>query len=96
MLRVAPTPMPPTRDVPRVPGVRAHPKAARLAWGEAGSCPASGAGEGREAAEEGGGSGLIRAGMLPQQEAGAPAGLAPRQRRGGQRETANKEQNLPF
>lgn len=42
------------------------------------------------------GAGFVLAGTLPRQEAGAPEGLAPRQHRGGQSKTANKQQNLPF
>lgn len=75
---------------PSVPNIRAPPKAALLAGGR--PAPA----QPRVLGKEGGGSGFIRAGMLPQQEAGAPAGLAPCQHRGGRSETANKEQNLPF
>lgn len=64
-----------------------HPKAVLLA----GARPAP-----AQPQESGGRSRFICTRTFPQQEAGAPAGLAPRQHRGGRSETANKEQNLPF
>lgn len=87
MLQRVPHPSTTHQGCPRVPGTRAHPEAVLLGGRLAPAQP-------RVLGK--GGSGFIRAGTLPQQEAGAPAGLAPRQRQGGQSKTANKEQNLPF
>lgn len=83
-------PVPPTRDTPVCPTSGHLPR--QHCWQGGGRLLPSPGCWGRR----GGGSGFIRAGMLPQQEAGAPAGLAPCQHRGGRSETANKEQNLPF
>lgn len=83
---VAPIPVPPT-GVPQDAQHGMLPKAVLLA----GARPAPA--QPRESERR---SRFICTRMLPQQEAGAPAGLALRQHRGGQSETANKEQNLPF
>lgn len=69
MFSCSPHPIATHQGHPRVPGVGQHPKAVLQAGGR--PAPAL--------PWVLGGSGFIHTGTLPQQEAGAPAGLAPRQ-----------------